>query len=116
MIDARIAFYILWGGGVLIASVVVLTKRWSRFQNHRNDRRRAVRRDVRKDVMSGVALFLTALGASLAIAFVMFGEAGSGLRGFAVALALGAFFGALLVMATEEDANGEAPHDGRHKA
>ena len=108
--------YLLWGGGTVLIFGVVLFRRWSRFQHHRRDRRKAVRRDVRKDMMSGTALFLTALGSAAGIAFVLFGEAGSGLRGFAVALALGAFFGALLVMATEEDANGEAPHDGRHKA
>ena len=112
MTPERLFVYLLWGFGTVLIFGVVLFRRWLRFQHHRRDRRKAVRRDVRKDMMSGGALFLTALGAAAGIAFVLFGEAGSGPRSFAIALALGAFTGAGLVMATEEDANGEAPHDG----
>ena len=103
----RFAIYLVWGIGTILVYAVVLVRRWLRFQRHRYDRRKAVRRDVRKDVMAGAGLFLTALGSGLAVAFVLFGEPGSGPRSFMIALALGAFTGAGLVMVSEEDANGE---------
>jgi hypothetical protein len=78
-----------------------------RYKLHRRDRRRMVRADVRRDLLSGVALFLAALGSAAATAFVLLGPAGTGPRSFATALALGAFVGALFIMATEEDVNGE---------
>lgn len=112
-IDTRIAVLLLWGGGTVIAYSVVLVKRWRRFSHHRFDRRRAVRADVRKDVVAGAALELTAVGSAFSIALVLFGQPGADFRGFFIALALGAFFGAGLVMASEEDANGEAVTDGR---
>ena len=68
---------------------------------------------MRKDVVAGAALELTAIGSALSIALVLFGQIGADYRGFFVALALGAFFGAGVVMASEEDANGEAVIDGR---
>lgn len=105
----RLFIFLVWGVGVLVVSIIVLVRRWRRFVHHRYDRRRSVRAEVRRDVMAGVALFLTALGASGATTLVLFGEAGTSARTFFIALALGAFFGSLLVMATEEDSNGEAP-------
>lgn len=111
MIDTRLAVLLLWGGGVVILGAIVLVKRWRRFTRHRNDRRRSVRADVRRDVLSGFALFLAAFGSAVATALVLFGEPGTSFRGFFTALALGAFVGALFVMATEEDANGYDPTD-----
>ena len=111
-IDGRIFSFLVWGLGVIIVSAIVLLKRWRRFVNHRYDRRKSVRAEVRKDVMAGVALFLTSLGAGGATTLVLFGEPGTTLRTFFIALALGAFFGSLVVMATEEDSNGDAVREG----
>lgn len=102
----RLPLLLVWGGGIIVAFGIVLFKRIRTLRRHRNDRRKAVRRDVRRDVISGFALFLAALGAAGAVAFVLLGEAGSGPRTFALGLALGGFLGAGIVMATEEDANG----------
>lgn len=109
--DGRILILLLWGGGCVLLAARLLSRRVHRFRVHRNDRRKAIRRGVRRDVLSGLALLLTALGSAFATALVLFGQAGSGPRGFATAIALGAFVGALFIMATEEDVNGEAPHD-----
>lgn len=104
----RTLMFMLWGGGCVIVFSIVFSKRWLNYRRHRRDRRKSVRRDVRKDVVSGFALFLSALGSAAAVGFVLLGEAGSTPRSFALALALGAFFGAGIIMATEEDANGTA--------
>lgn len=106
-IDTRLVALILWGGGTVVVFTVVLVKRWRRFMRHRWDRRRAVRKEVRRDVMSSAALELTAVGSAGAIALVLSGQSAD-FRGFFIALALGAFLGAGLVMASEEDAAGEA--------
>ena len=106
-IDTRLAAFLVWGTGTLVIYAVVFVRRFHRFVVHRRDRRRRVRRDVRQDVMSGFALLMVSFGSAAATALVLFGETGSSLRGFFVALALGAFTGAGLVMLTEEDANGE---------
>lgn len=103
MIDTRLAIFMLWGGGTVITFGLVLWKRWERFRLHRRDRRRIVRISVRHDVISAVALFLTAFGAAASIFMILFGEAGSTPRSFALALALGAFLGAGLVMLSEDD-------------
>lgn len=110
-IDTRLAVLLLWGGGAILFASVMLVRRWRRFRLHRNDRRQAIRHDVRRDMMSGLGLFITAFAAAAATAMVLFGDNGQGLRGFFVALALGAFIGSLLVMATEEDANGAGEAD-----
>lgn len=107
MIDGRLAILFIWGGGVVFLAGLVLYQRVVKFRRHRDDRRKSVRSDVRRDLMSGAALFLTAIGASAAIVFVLFGPAGSGPRQFAIALALGGFVGVLVVMATEEDVTGD---------
>ena len=103
MIDTRLAIFMLWGGGTVITFGMLLVKRWHRFQVHRSDRRRIVRIAVRHDVLSAVALFLTAFGSAASIFMILFGEAGSTPRSFALALALGAFLGAGLVMLSEDD-------------
>jgi hypothetical protein len=107
VIDTRLAIFMLWGGGTVITFGMLLVRRWHRFQVHRSDRRRIVRVSVRHDVLSAVALFLTAFGSAASIFMILFGEAGSTPRSFALALALGAFLGAGLVMLSEDDVEAE---------
>lgn len=102
------AVFLIWGGGTTVVFTIVFLRRMRNFRRHRHDRRQAVRRDVRRDVVSGFALMLTAVGATLATAFILFGAAGSGPRSFMIALALGAFTGAGFVMASEEDTDARA--------
>jgi uncharacterized membrane protein YbhN (UPF0104 family) len=101
-IDTRLAFLFVWGGGTVLTYTIVLLQRVRNWRHHRYDRRSSERAQSIRDVVSGFALFLAALGAAASIMFLLFGEAGSGPRVAAVALALGAFFGAGLVMASEE--------------
>jgi len=93
-VDTRFLAYLIWGLGTLVVYGVVLFKRRHAYVQH-NDAR------SRRDLIEAIALFIVAFGASLAITFVLFGEAGSGIRGWASAVALGAFSAAGLVMATE---------------
>ena len=93
-IDTRVLTLFVWGVGTVAIYVVVLAQRLMAYWRH-NDRR------SRRDLLEGFALFLVALGAGSAVGFVLFGEAGATPRGIATAVALGAFTGAGLVMASE---------------
>jgi Ni/Fe-hydrogenase subunit HybB-like protein len=95
-LDTKLLFYGIWGIGVILVYGVVLLRTRQRWK---------VRRDKRaqRDLIAAVALFLAALAASLAIFMVLFGPLGVGVRGFFSALALGAFFAAGLVMATDSE-------------
>jgi hypothetical protein len=93
MIDTRLGAYLIWGVGTVIVYSIVL------WRAHRSWKRLPDRR-ARRDLIASFALFLTALASFLAITAVLFGTPGSGLRGFAVAMALGGFFGAGLILAS----------------
>jgi hypothetical protein len=93
-LDTRIFTLLLWGLGTVIIYAAVLIIRVREFRRHR-DRR------SRREVMIGFVLFLTALGSGMAVAFVLFGEVATTLRGISTAIALGAFTGAGLVMLSE---------------
>jgi hypothetical protein len=107
-IDTRIAVFLLWGVGTVVVYSVVLSVRIQRWRRHKYDRRSAERAEASRNLIAGFALWLTAFCSGAGVALVLFGEAGTGLRSFAVAIALGAFTGAGLIMASEdrEDANG----------
>lgn len=92
--DGRLLAYLLWGIGTVLVYGDVLIKRWHSFRMHGDSR-------SRRELMAGFALFLTALCAGGAVWAVLFGEIGSSLRGGLSAIALGAFTGAGIVMATE---------------
>lgn len=94
-LDGRLIVLLVWGGGTVLAYGRVLLNRTRAYRLHRDSR-------ARRDLASGIALFLTALCSGLSIAFVLFGPAGGGARAFAVAVALGAFFAAGIVMASEK--------------
>jgi len=103
-LDWRVIIGAIWGGGVVWVYGDVLRVRLTANRIH-HDRR------SRRDLRSGVALFITALGAGLATVFVIFGTAGSGIRGFMSAIALGAYLGAGWIMRSE--AKAEANEDPR---
>lgn len=96
-VDTRVVFLLVWGGGCLFTYGTVLARRVRSWRVHHDTR-------ARRDLMSGFALFLTAFAAAAAITFVLFGEAGTGIRGFFTAMALGAFVANGAVMAREEQA------------
>ena len=93
--------FLVWGIGAVLVYAGVLLQRRARWHLHRHDRRRGVRDDARADYRTAIGLFLTALGAMLSTAFVIFGENGSGPRVLAVSLSLGAFLGVGIIMLLE---------------
>jgi hypothetical protein len=95
-IDTRLLAYLLWGVGTTLVYGIVLRGRYRAFRVRLDPR-------ARRELMVAFGLFLTALMANLAILLVLFGTPGTGIRGFAVAVALGAFAATGLVMATDED-------------
>ncbi len=94
-VDGRLIVLALWGGGTVVAYGRVLYLRRESYRIHR-DRR------SRRDLMAAFGLFLTAVCSGLSIAFVLFGPAGSGPRGFIISVALGAFLAVGILMATEK--------------
>lgn len=92
--DLRLAVLFVWGGGTVIAYGAVLARRIHAYRIHHDTR------SIR-ELLAGVGLFLTALASCLAMVVVLFGDSGTSIRGHLVALALGAFFGSGLIMASE---------------
>ncbi len=92
-LDLRIVVLMLWGGGTVLVYAKALSDSYGDFREY-HDRR------ARRDLMADVGLFLTALCSALAVAFVLFGQAGTGVRAFATTIALGAFLGAGIVKAS----------------
>lgn len=92
--DLRLAVLFVWGGGTVAAYGSVLARRVHAYRVHHDTR-------SRREVLAGFGLFLTALASCLAIVAVLFGEAGTSIRGGLSAIALGAFFGAGVIMASE---------------
>jgi hypothetical protein len=92
-LDVKLVMYAIWGLGVVVLYGRVLWGR-RRLWKARHTAR------ARRDLIVAFSLFLTALAASAAIFAVLFGPLGTGVRGFFVAVALGAFFAAGLVMGT----------------
>lgn len=89
--NERFLAFLIWGIGTVVIYTVLLWQQRVRYVAHRDAR-------SRREMVSAVALWLTALGSALGIAFVLFGEAGNSARSFAVAISLGAFTGAGLLM------------------
>jgi hypothetical protein len=101
-IDTRIAAFLLWGGGTVAIYTIVLVLRIRHWRRTRKDRRHQERIEAARDVIAAFALWLVAFASGASVALVLFGTPGSGIRGLAVAIALGAFTGAGLVMASED--------------
>lgn len=93
-LDLKLVVLFVWGGGTVASYGSVLVRRVRAFRIHRDIR-------SRRELLAGFGLFLTSLASCMAVVFVLFGEAGTGIRGWFSAIALGAYFGAGLVMASE---------------
>lgn len=93
-VDLRLAVLFVWGGGTVVSYGAVLARRVHAFRVHGDVR-------SRRELLAGFGLFLTALASALAVVVVLFGESGTGVRGWFTAIALGAFFGAGVIMASE---------------
>ena len=93
-VDGRLLMLLLWGGGTVGAYGQVF---WTRLViwRHRRDSR------ARRDLLEAAGLLMTAAGSAASIAVLLMGPAGSGIRGVAVAMALGAFLAVGIFMAQE---------------
>jgi hypothetical protein len=99
-LDGRVVVLLLWGGGTLGAYAQVFLNRWRGYRRHHDAR-------SRRDLLEAAGLLLTAFGASAAIALLLFGPIGNGIRGVAVALALGGFLAVGIYMAQENPVDGK---------
>jgi hypothetical protein len=87
----RFLSFVAWGVSSTVVWGLVLYHAYQSWTQHRD------RRSLR-EVMSVAALFVTAAGSTVAVLAVLFGDPGGTPRQFALALALGMFLGAGLVM------------------
>jgi len=93
MIDGRWVIYAIWGIGTTIVWAKVLTDAYGEWRE-RHDQR------AKRELLSRAALFTTALASSASIWMILYGQPGSTPRTFLLALALGMFTGAGIVIAT----------------
>ena len=93
--DIRLAVFMIWGLGTVIVWGDVLRKRRRKLNRFHDIR-------ARRDFLEGLGLFLVAACSAVSIFMVLFGAAGTGLRGAAVAVSLGAFFAVGLYARGEE--------------
>ena len=91
MFEPRWLVYILWGIGTTIVWGIVLADAYGQWKTRKDNR-------ARRELLAVAALFITAAGSSAAIAMVLLGEPGSGPRQFTLALSLGMFTGAGVVL------------------
>lgn len=91
--DLRVVVLALWGGGTLAVYAKALADSFGDWKEYHD--RRALR-----DLMADVGFFLTAVASAAAITFVLFGQAGTGIRALASTVALGAFLAAGIVKAS----------------
>ena len=101
-LDTRWIAYVIWGIGTLVVYSIVAIKRYRANKLHHDKR-------SRRELEKAVALWVVAFGAFLAITLILFGEAGTGVRGVVVAVCLGAFFSAGVIMAGEESDTRDEP-------
>ena len=80
----RLAVFMIWGLGTVLVWGDVLRKRRRKLRRYHDVR-------ARRDFLEGLGLFLVAISSAISIFMVLFGAAGTGLRGLAVAVSLGAF-------------------------
>lgn len=92
--DTRLLAYLIWGVGCLILFSIVLYHRWRAWRYHHDNR-------SLRDMIEGIALWIVSVASFLAITLILFGEAGTGIRGLFAGIALGSFAAVGLIMATE---------------
>jgi len=102
--DSRWLAFAVWGVGTVLVYGFVLIKRRRTWRLHH---------DIRssRDLVEASALFGVAVSAAISVFMVLFGEAGTGIRPFLVAMSLGCFTGAGIVMATERMQHDPAEDD-----
>ena len=93
--EARLVFYLIWGVGVFVVYSIVLARRRQVHAVHHDKR-------SRRDLAEAFGLWLVALAASMAVATVLFEPLRGTISGLLTSIALGAFFGVGVIMATEE--------------
>ena len=100
----RFGAFVLWGIASTIVWGWVLLDAYDAWKEHR-DRR------SKRELMRDGSLFLTAIGSTLAIVGVLFGESGTTPRALVLAIALGAFLGAGIVTLglRQSEKRGQAP-------
>lgn len=91
--DWRILSFSIWGLGAVAVFGVHLARERRQYKLHHDSR-------AMRDLLTASGLFLTALASAISVWMVLFGQAGTGLRGLAVAVALGAFLGVGIVLVT----------------
>lgn len=97
----RLVMLLVWGGGTVAAYGTVFLHRLRSWHLHRDIR-------SRRELISAFGLLLTAGCSALATGFVLLGPVGTGIRGWFVAIALGAFLAAGIVMASETKSDMDA--------
>lgn len=90
--DVRFLMYALWAVGMLFVWGGVVRDDWRAYK--------ADRRNVLAELVSDIALFISALAAAFALLVLILGQDIPGLRGFALAVFLGAFLAAGIVKRT----------------
>src|SRR6185369_12265160 len=78
-VDTRFLAFLVWGVGTVLVYGVVLYDRVRSWHYWRDER-------ALRSMLTAVGLFMTAVGAGASIAFVLFGEVGSGIRGLFVSI------------------------------
>lgn len=92
--DGRLVMLLLWGGGTLLAYGKVFANRLGSWRLHRDKR-------SRRDLVESIGFLLVAGASALSIALLLFGPVGTGVRGWAAAVALGAYLAVGIFMAQE---------------
>lgn len=93
--DGRLIVLLMWGGGTVGAYTQVFVNRLRSWRYHHDAR-------ARRDLLEGTGLLIAALASALSTAMLLFTQGHGGLRGFLIALALGAFLAVGVYMAQEE--------------
>jgi hypothetical protein len=94
-VDIRLIVYALWAGGSLLVWGRVFAEDISDYRRMRRLTKRERRASsAAKELLSDLALLLVAVASFISIVTLVIGQDVPGLRGFALAIALGGFFGA----------------------
>jgi hypothetical protein len=101
---SRFTAFLAWGVSSSVVWLLVLRLSWRSWRVHR-DRR------SKRELLRDAALMVTALGSTIAVVAVLFGEYGGTPRSIALAAALGTFLGAGIVSLglRRSEEKGEAP-------
>lgn len=93
-IDLRLVVYALWAAGSVTVWGVVFCDDLRAYRSFpRNSR-------ARRELVADFGLLLTSVACAVSIAVLLLGQDVPGLRGFTLAVALGAFLGAGIVKVT----------------